>query len=199
MMSPSVRKHLTKIAIALAALAAVGFGGYAAYEKFVIKPSSSCANCRSFIHWQLKDYAEANGGWYPKGGKDPLDSLAKCVKQSHEVDHFTSHAQAQPLVAHWEKHKTFTADLCCHRYVEGLRTNDPGGLVLLYYWKPTRWAHSLHKTKAVGRAVCFHPPGLGWDFLPEKEFQERLAHTVAYLREQGRIPAGGGTNQPTGK
>lgn len=190
-------KPLTKIAIALAVLAAVGFGGYAAYEKRVIQPASSCANCPSFIYWQLNDYAETNGGWYPKGGKDPLDSLAKCVNQAREVHFFTSHTQAQPLVAYWEKHKTFTADLCCHRYVEGLRTDDPGGLVLLYYWEPTRWECNLHKKSVVGRAVSFHPPGLGWDFLPEKQFQEKLAHTLAYLREQGRTPASGATNQQT--
>lgn len=194
-----MRKHLTRIAIVLAVLAAVGFGGYAAYEKFFIQPASSCANCRSFIHWQLNEYAEANGGWYPKGGKDPLDSLAKCVGKDTDVHHFTSHKQAQPLATHWEKHKTFSADLCCYRYVEGLRTDDPGGLVLLYHWEPTRWECSLHKMKVVGRAVSFHPPGHTWEFLPEKQFQEKLAHTLAYLREQGRIPAGGETNQPTGR
>jgi hypothetical protein len=190
------RNRLVSAGIAAAVLAAVGFGGYAAYLRLIRNPAASCANCRSFIHWQLDEYASQHGGWYPKGGRDPLDSLAKCVGDVKDVHFFTSHAQARQLVAHWEAQKSFSSNLCCYRYVEGLRTNDPQGLVMLYYWKPTRWECSSHKMKGVGRPVCFHPPGHSWEFISEPEFQERLTQTLAYLREQGRtLPQGESHNE----
>jgi len=178
-----MRKRPIKVAIAFGLLAAAVIGGYV---KFTRNSAASCANCRSFIHWQLDEYAIQHDGWYPKDGKDPMDSLAKCVGQAKDVHFFTSHAQAQRLAAHWKAHNTFSSNLCCYRYVEGQRTNDPEGLVMLYYWKPTRWECSSHKMKEVGRPVCFSPPGHSWKFIPEEQFQEKLAHTLAYLREQGR-------------
>jgi len=181
-----MRNRLVRAAIAVVVLAAAGFGGYAAYVRLTRNPSASCANCRSFIHWQLEEYASQHDGWYPKGGSDPLDSLAKCVEEVKDVHFFTSHAQAKQLLGHWEAHKTFPSNLCCYRYVEGLRTNDPEGLVMLYYWKPTRWECSSHKMKEVGRPVCFLPPGHSWEFISEPEFQKKLTLTLAYLREQGR-------------
>jgi hypothetical protein len=191
-----MRKRLVVAAIAVAVLAAAGFGGYAAYVRLTRNPAASCANCRSFIYWQLNEYAAQHDGWYPKGREDPLNSLARCIGQVQDVHFFTSHAQAQQLAAHWEMHKTFTSNLCCYRYVEGLRTNDPEGLVMLYYWKPTRWECNSHKMKEVGRPVCLHPPRHSWEFIPEAEFQEKLTHTFAYLREQGRtIPKRESHNQ----
>ena len=194
-----MRKRLARTAIVVAILAAAGFGGHAFHVRLTRNPEASCANCRSFLHWQLDEYASRHGGWYPKGGNNPLDSLAKCVGEVKDVHFFTSHAQAQQLVAYWEAHKTFSSNLCCYRYVEALKTNDPEGLVLLYYWKPTRWECSSHKMGKVGRPVCFHPPRHSWEFVPEAEFQERLSHTLAYLREQGRtFPKGDSHNQGAG-
>jgi hypothetical protein len=185
-----MRKRPVKVAIAVGVLAAAGFGGYAAYVKLIRPPAAaSCANCRSFIYLQLEQYAIQHDGWYPKGGRDRLDSLAKCVGQVKDVRFFTSHAQSRRLAAYWQEHQTFSSNLCCYRYVEGLRTNDPQGLVMLYYWKPTRWECSSHKMQEEGRSVCFSPPGHSWEFIQEEQFQKRLAHTLAYLREQARAVA----------
>ena len=192
-----MRNRLVRAGMVVVVLAAAGFGGYAAYVRLTRNPAASCANCRSFIHWQLDEYASQHGGWYPKGGSNPLDSLAKCVGDAKDVHFFTSHAQAQQLVAHWEAQKTFSSNLCCYRYVEGLRTNDPEGLVMLYYWKPTRWECSSHKKKEVGRPVCFYPPGHSWEFISEPEFQEKLTHTLAYLKEQGRASPEGESHNET--
>jgi hypothetical protein len=178
--------RLTKAAIGIVALTAVGLGVYTVHVRSKHNWSASCANSRSFIHWKLSEYAEQHDGWYPKGGSDPLDSLAKCVGETNEVHFFTSHAHAQQLTAYWKKHGTFSSDLCCYRYVEGLRTNDPEGLVLLYYREPTRWECHTHKASQIGRPVCFLPPGHSWKFIPEQEFQEKLAQTLAYLEQQGR-------------
>ena len=116
---------------------------------------ASCANCRNFIKWNLLHYGKENDGWYPISGSTPLDSLAKCIKDEEDVRFFTSHAWAGDLKAHWRKHKTLSPEFTCYRYNEGLREDDPADLIVLYYYKPTRWECSQHKMKETGRPVMF--------------------------------------------
>ncbi len=107
-------------------------------------------------------------------------------------------AQADQLGVFWQQNRTFEPDLCCYRYVEGLNTNDPEGLILLYYWQPTYWECSSHKQRELGRPVCSLSfpgetrvsSGGAWKFIPEAEFQVQLAHTLAYLRDRNRPMAG---------
>ena len=190
-----MRKRTRHIAFAVAVMLVMGAAAYWSYGKLTHNLSASCANCRSFAGGLLDEYAANHEGQYPTGGTNALHSLSRCVNQAHEVHFFTSHAQANGLEAYWQKHKSFTADLCCYRYVEGLNTNDPEGLIVLYYWKPTRWECRDHKKPELGRSVCFlSSPGElrvsfgSWRFVPETEFQEQLARTLAYLREDRRLP-----------
>jgi hypothetical protein len=189
-----MRRRYLAAFIAVTLLGVAGFTGYVAYGKLKHNRAASCANCRQFMCGLVDDYAAAHDGWYPAGGTNALDSLSRCVHQVGDVHYFTSHAQAGRLQAYWQKRKTFAPDLCCYRYVEGMRTNDPAGLVLLYYWQPTRWECTSHKQPKLGRPVCFNSQfgrsWLSWEFLVEDEFQKRLAHTLAYLRERvsGRVP-----------
>lgn len=192
-----MRRHTRQILAAgagLFLLLVIGLGGYWVYGKLTRNEAASCANCRSFVGGLLDDYAAKHEGMYPVGGSNALDSLSKCVNEAREVHFFTSHAQAERLTACWQEHRTFTADLCCYRYIEGVRTNDPEGLVLLYYWQPTRWECTSHKRPEQGRAVCaLGPAGEfrvsfgSWRFMPESEFQAELARTQAYLRDNHRV------------
>jgi len=161
----------------------------------------SCANCRSFIDSALEQYLmERKDGWLPRGGRTPADSLTQLSPwlKGSGASCFTSHALAGKLHAYYEKHGTFTYDLMCYRYNEGLRENDPTDLIVIYYFKPTRWECSYHKKSVLGRPVM----GLGsfWEFLPEEEFQKRQKRTEDYLRENDRVtisatpPAGGVTS-----
>jgi hypothetical protein len=190
---PKHRRHITILLIAAALLAAAGFAGYVVYGKLTHNMAASCANCRSFMCALLDDYAANHEGRYPIGGTNALDSLSRCVNQVGDVRYFTSHAQADRLKAYWSKHKTFAADMSCYRYIEGVRTNDPEGLVLLYYWQPTRWECNNHKQPGVGRPVCsltssgeLRVSFGSWRFMAESEFQEQLARTLAYLRDHNR-------------
>ncbi len=172
------------MALALVVLGAIG---WILYARSQYKAAASCANCRTFVCWILEEYAKKNGGWYPRGGSTPMDSLAKCVTSDDQVHLFTSHRLAGTLFDYWKKTGNFHADYCCYRYVEGIRNDDPDGLVLLYYREPTRWECSSHKRDDLGRPVSFHPPQHSWEFLPEAEFQKRLTQTMDYLQKQGRL------------
>lgn len=139
----------------------------------------SCANCRSFIPWDLRFYAETNGGWYPRGAGSPLKSLALAVNSDTRIDNYTSHKQAMALVEHWKNHGEFNQEHMCHRYVEGLNEKD-GDHILMYFHRPTRYSSSIHpKRRELGRPVL--RAWLHWEFMPEAEFQEQLAKTMALV------------------
>ena len=147
-------------------------------------PYASCANCRSFVKYYLQDYAEEHDGWFPRGGKTPLDSLGRCVTKAMDTFFFTSHALQKEAIAYWERHHTLSEEVSCYRYNEGLRLDDPCDLIVMYYYKPTRWRHSYQKTNHMGRPVL-----LGfdyWTFLPEEEFQRRQRQTLDVIRTRKR-------------
>lgn len=176
--------------LVLIAVTAAAAGGYFWHRRFVeqLRRTESCANCRSFLKFMLPLYAGENGGWFPRGGATPLDSLALLAKERHDVHHFTSHAWSPMLEAHWEKHRTFTPEFTSYRYNEGLREDDPFDLLLLYFHRPTFYecGEPSHRQKALGRPVLT-VPGFSWEFLPEGEFQKRQSNTVAYLEAKGRL------------
>jgi hypothetical protein len=201
-----MRRRYLAAFIAATLLGVAGFAGYVIYGKLKRNPAASCANCRHFMCALLDDYAAKHEGRYPTGGNSALDSLSECVSEVGDVHYFTSHAQAGRLKAYWQKHKTFAPDLCCYRYVEGVRTNDPEGLVLLYYWQSTRWECNDHKMAGIGRPVCsltssgeLRVSFGSWRFMAESEFQEQLAHTLAYLRDHDRSLRPGERHNESGR
>jgi hypothetical protein len=87
-------------------------------------------------------------------------------------------------MAHWEKHRTLSEEVPCYRYNEGLRLDNSSDLIVMYYYKPTRWECNIHKMKYEGRPVMFgfH----NWKFLPEEEFQQRQRETLDFIRTRKR-------------
>lgn len=87
-----------------------------------------------------------------------------------------------------------------YHYVPGLRNNDPGDLVLFYLKKPTRWRlHVKPETVftergwivvpvdfAIGRTRPLTGPGELSEKLSTKEFTDRLATTLDFLRTNNR-------------
>ena len=152
------------------------------------KLDESCHNCRSFIDMYFHDYAETNGGWFPRGGVTPLDSLAKLIQHRHEVHFFTSHTLSPKLIKHWEQHHTFAPEFTSYRYNEGLNAHDPRGLVLVYFHQPTLWEcrSIVHKRTNFGRPVLLTTEGK-FEFLYEDDFQKRQADTLRYLVKNDRL------------
>ena len=174
----------TVVSLLAAIVTALGWWQFRMRDKL----DESCANCRKAIEWMLPQYARDHDGWYPRGGTTALDSLAKLVEYEYEVHHFTSHALSPQLIKYWKQHQTFTPDFTCYRYNEGLKADDPGFLVVLYFHQPTLWECSKqnHKHKALGRPVLLSP-GLSWQFLEEEMFQKYQADTLRYLAVNGRL------------
>ena len=181
-----MRKRITIALVLLVVLGAAGIGGVFLYVRLTQHPAASCPNCRSFIYYSLEEYAQQHEGWYPRGGKDPLDSLSKCVTDEANVHVFTSHALSSDHVAYWRQQRSFSPEFCCYRYNEGLREDDPGGLILLYYFEPTRWQGHSSKMSEIGRPVSRVPPMHSWEWMPEAEFQEWQRKTQEYLKTRAR-------------
>ena len=174
-------------------LPALGFavlclvGAQAGLEKLSTdeRENQSCANCRSFISQFLQSYAEAHEGWFPRGGRDEFDSLSKAIADEHEVHFFTSHAQAGAARKHWNQTGRLSGETCCYRYNEGLRADDPAGLVVMYYRTPGTWECSHHPTDKVGRVCLLQSLTFGsWEFLRESDFQKRLEWTARFVQER---------------
>ncbi len=144
-----------------------------------------CPNCSSFLRIAMESYAGDHDGWFPKGGKNPLDSLVQLLKYENLVHVYTCHALAQQLRDNYKKTGTFSEEDCCYRYNEGLRAEDPDDLIVLYYFKPTRWTSHSSKGSILGRQVL-SPSGQVWSCIPEAEFQERQKKTLEFLLERKR-------------
>ena len=182
------KKTILKWLLLLVLAGALVYAGIRVYVRlYVYNPAASCANCRSFIRHYLEEYADSDDGWYPRGGTNSCDSLSQCVKELGDVHFFTSHSLTPGLRAYWTEHRTFSPDFCCYHYVEGLREDDPAGLILLYFNEPTKWECHSRKGEVIGRPVSLTPPGHSWEFLPEQEFQEKHELTLKFLRENGRL------------
>jgi len=147
------------------------------HRRILAERDAACPNCRSFIHYYLMDYADEHDGYFPHGGKTPLDSLAQCIKREEEVHFFTSHLRANACREHWKKYKSLNKDVTIYRYNEGLHSADPPGLILLYYYKET----DTYKGK--GRPVMLLP-GWHWTVMKEDDFQKAQKKTEAFLRKR---------------
>jgi len=124
-------------------------------------------------------YAGEHDGWFPSGGSNEWDSLAKVIDGPIMARCATSHELAKSAVEFWSSNKTLSADVCCYHYNEGLRRGDDQDLVLMYYEAPTRWANHSWRTDVIGRPI--YSPGGFRTFVPEAEFQRLQSNTVQFL------------------
>jgi hypothetical protein len=152
------------------------------------RDDASCDNCRSQISGMLGIYAEMHNKYYPIGDGNPLDVLVSKLELSKygDVGWLASHNRWRELNDHWNKYHTVSEDISCYRYNQGLRTDDPGEMIIMYYFKPTRLDCESHIVNFTGRPIldikCKY-----WSFITEGEFQERQQLTVKYIRDHKRI------------
>ncbi|MBI3096849.1 MAG: hypothetical protein HYY93_01185 [Planctomycetes bacterium] len=177
------QRVLLSVPCSLALLIGVAWGLRFSADHTILG-EQSCFNCRNFTHFAFDQYASSHEGWYPRGGRDEWDSLARAFENEHDVHFFTSHVLARAAEAHWQSTRSLTEDLCCYRYNEGLREDDPAGLILMYYASAGDWECCCKRAGRRGR-VCWRVNGSGtewrWQFLNEDEFQRVQAQTLSYL------------------
>jgi hypothetical protein len=142
-----------------------------------------CWNASSFLRHAMEDYATEHDGWFPKGGSAPLDSLVVLTNYWRvSVYDLTSHALGGALNGYYQKYHIISPELSCYRYNEGLRIEDSGDLIVMYYYKPTRWSDHNCKGNVLGRQVL--SPRMEWSFIPDAEFQVRQKKTEALLQKR---------------
>lgn len=176
-----MKKHKTKLIIIpiIAVFIAVLIGYFISASK--PDPDRSCPNCSSFTRYYLDDYADEHDGYFPKGGKTPLDSLAQCIKEEKEVHFFTSHLRTMKCIDYWKKHKSLNEDVTVYRYNEGLNEADPGNLVIMYYYKDSK------TYKGIGRFVLRNYNSK-FRFMTTEEFQQAQKETVDFLKKRNERP-----------
>ncbi len=144
---------------------------------------ASCANDRSGFKMTLPMYAYEHGGWFPKGGTTPLQTLETWVRSSDdpwiEVGNLSSHALSLEAEAIWLNSGVLSPEHTIYKYNEGLRNDDPANLILMYFKYPTHWECREHKRGFLGRPVL--NVGSSWQFLKEGEFQQLQKETADYL------------------
>ena len=132
----------------------------------------------------MRMYSQEYDEHFPAGKGKPLDSLALLADEGFckSLHCYTSHALGQELAQYYEKHKEIPEELCCYRYNEGLTENAPIDSVLMYYYKPIKWATWDFPAKEKGRFILFLDGHM--NFHPEEEFQKFQKDTIAYLKER---------------
>jgi hypothetical protein len=145
-----------------------------------------CPNCSAFIFRSLQRYSVDHEGWYPSQGTTSLDSLIPLiVDYEYPVAIMTNHAWGGDLTKHYEATHTISEQFCCYRYNAGLRFDDPEDLILMYFYRPTRWVRNDVKGNTVGRTVLSPSPSYWyWKFIPEEDFQTRQKKTEAFLEQR---------------
>ena len=178
-----MRKKIKYLVVVLAAMVALSVGGRWIYVNYVQNPAAHCVGCTTFVRSAFHFHAEEHDGWYPRGGRDSLDSLTQLLKYNDIVGHFTTHAFAREFEAHYEASGTFSKDLCSYRYNEGLHSGDPEDLIVIYFHEPSRWRSRNKRESFTGRQVLA-PSSWYWEFVPEDEFQKRQAKTLRFLEQR---------------
>jgi len=168
------------ITIPLALIFAIAAGVW------LISDRSGQPFCHKQIGSEFNSWAESNGGspekrigTFPNVGGRSEDSLAKIL------DGFGPHV-------------TWGTD---YRYVPGLKQDDPGQLVLMYFNRPTRWISHVEINTTIFREknwiivpVDFKwygdrteaGPGEWSEWVVEEEFKQRLQETLDYLKSNQR-------------
>ncbi len=169
--------HWTVVFLAL--LVALPFGFYNFVLDWHDKPFCHKQIFLALITWTMKNEPEVADGtrFFPNLGGVGRDSLAAIHREMADS-------------MEWAPD---------YNYIPGLREDDPGDLVLLYFNRPTRWnMHVAPATIFTGRKWLLIPvdfiqgnrtlsePGECSERVSEDEFKRRLKKTLDYLEANKR-------------
>lgn len=145
---------------------------------------AGCFNCLSQIGLSLRMYSQENNEMFPAGKETSLESLNLLFGPDGErtqlANCMASHSKQQKLWEYFKKYKKIPEHLACYRYNEGLKEEAPVDSVLMYYYKPIKWACWYSPTKEKGRLILFidgHKK-----FYSEAEFQKLQKATLEWIK-----------------
>jgi hypothetical protein len=141
----------------------------------------------AILQLSVEIYASQHGGRLPEGGSTSLNSLVALERMGTiTASDFAGSGRKQQLrmMEVFAREQGFPPELCCYRYNEGLSLEEgQRELVVLYFYKPTRWFAATIKMPLLGRPVLVLEGRrrLCWRFVQECEFQQMQQRTEEYL------------------
>jgi hypothetical protein len=143
------------LVVSVVVIAGLVGGGYAWYRDTYPFGYSHC--CDKQLDLMLHNYADSNGGWFPKGEATPEASLSLLRREFPEwVTANLLRGKTVPeaaVRARLEDGKLLTPDTCGWHYVEGLRKDDDARLAL--FWDKAGLGHWGERLSGGGHRVCF--------------------------------------------
>ena len=164
--------------------------GFAALLLFTGKPDhSSAQQCTLFIVMACTGYADDFDGWYPLSREGEINSLNILVREGLEPISFATYGTAQEQTEYFREHGSLSQELSPHRYVRGLKRDDPKELVVMYRASPTRWHTHISASRREGW-IAMGPDLIGhWasgGVMTVQELAQRLRKTLEFVRENKR-------------
>ena len=148
---------------------------------------------RYWLSPALKRYVASSGGgaFFPSGGSDSYNSLAKAIFSEGDLRWFTSEKLYSNARAYYRVHHALRAEHTCYAYNEGLAAFDPDDLIVMY--------DRTEPIPAYGRWVKTIKD---WDYRSEtylsaEEFARLQERTIKFLRERTRFAGRNAELQPS--
>jgi hypothetical protein len=162
-------------------------GGYGWYRNTYPFGYSHC--CDKQLAFLLRNYADSNGGWFPKGEATPEASLSLLHRKFPEwVTANLLRGKTVPeaaVQARLDHRELLTPDTCGWHYIEGLTLADDSGLAL--FWDKEGLGHNGQRLSDGGHIVMFvsgfskHIPATQW-----QSFLDEQASLRAQRSDQGK-------------
>ena len=164
--------------------------GRAGLQLLAERPDRSAAQqCTLFISMACSRYALDYDGWYPFSREGEIDSVNILVSEGLQPTSFATYGTVRQQAEHFREHGSLSAEFSPHRYVRGLKRDDPADLVVMYRASPTRWSTHISAASREGW-LAMRPDQFGhwgWEgLLTAEDLARRLRKTLKFVRENQR-------------
>lgn len=145
---------------------------------------ATCIGCFTHIGLALRMYSNEHYE-YPAGRKTPMESLNIIFGDGEQpvfAANMASHDQRAEFTEYYQQHRKIPENLSIYRYNEGLTEDAPIESILLYYYKPTKWASRGRSKSELGRTVLLLDGS--FPFYPEAKFQQMQKVTLKWIEHR---------------
>jgi hypothetical protein len=148
---------------------------------------------RYWLSQALKRYVATSGGgvFFPTGGSDSYDSLAKAIASQNDLRWFTSEKLYSTAKEYFRTNHTLRSEHTCYAYNEGLAAFDPDDLIVMY-----------DKTEPIPSYGRWVKTIKDWDYRSETylsaaDFAQQQDRTAKFLEARAKFAARNARLQPS--
>jgi hypothetical protein len=127
----------------------------------------------------LQFYAKENGGWFPRGGANPIESLRVLYPSFADEQLAGITGDRARMRERLKNGRPLLPEDSSWHYVEGLRHDDGSNVAIM--WE-TRSGVSINGRRDIGRRVVIFAAG-GFDLIPDEEWPSFVAEQEALHRQ----------------